>query len=371
MIESKTIKAGANRVWVLGDLHFGVRANSMEWLEIQKEFFEKVFIPTLKKHVKPGDVLVQVGDTFDNRQSINIKVLNYAVNLFERLGQILPVHIICGNHDIWAKKDNEITSIDSLKWIPNVQIYKEPELMTWNGRKVLMMPWRKDSAHETETLAEYPTAEIVFCHSEVKGIYLNSKVKNEHGTDSNVYDRYTRVYSGHIHFRQERGKLLMVGVPYQLTRSDANNAKGFDLVDLDDMSETFFENHISPRFLKYNTTQLLDITLGSFKKQIENNFVDLYVPSQIATTNALSKLVNKIQYISRKLEPIIYQEENYIDKDFHDIDEIEEMYKNYNILNLCNMYVDGIGGDDEMKQKVKAKLQQLYTLCAYNYDTDR
>ena len=92
-----------------------------------------------------------------------------------------------------------------------------------------MMPWRRDSNHETETLAEYPTADIVFCHSEVKGIYLNAKVKNEHGTDSNVYDKYTRVYSGHIHFRQERGKLLMVGTPYQLTRSDANNNKGFDL----------------------------------------------------------------------------------------------------------------------------------------------
>jgi len=25
----------------------------------------------------------------------------------------------------------------------------------------------------------------------------------------------------------------MVGVPYQLTRSDSNNAKGFDLVDLE------------------------------------------------------------------------------------------------------------------------------------------
>jgi DNA repair exonuclease SbcCD nuclease subunit len=99
MIDSKVFNEGANRVWILGDLHFGVRANSQEWLDIQKEFFEKYFIPTLKEHVKPGDVLVQVGDTFDNRQSINIKVLNYAVNLFERLGNILPVHVICGNHD--------------------------------------------------------------------------------------------------------------------------------------------------------------------------------------------------------------------------------------------------------------------------------
>ena len=371
MIEPKVIKQGANRVWVLGDLHFGVRANSVEWLEIQKDFFERLFIPTLKKHVQPGDVLVQVGDTFDNRQSINIKVLNYAVDLFERLGQILPCYVICGNHDIWAKKSNDISSIDSLKWIPNVQVYKEPKLLKWNKRNVLLMPWRRDSEHEAETLAEFPQAEIVFCHSEVRGIYLNSKVKNDHGTETNIYDKYTRVYSGHIHFRQEKNKLLMVGVPYQLTRSDRDNPKGFDLVNLEDMEETFFENHISPKFLRYNIKALYDMPLGQFKEQIANNFVDLFVPSQIATTNALSQLVNEIQHISRKLEPNIYEEDSYIDKDFYDINEIEEMYKNYNILNLCNMYVDGMKHDGDLSLKLKGKLKQLYTQCAYNYDTDK
>jgi DNA repair exonuclease SbcCD nuclease subunit len=371
MIEAKVIEQGAKRVWVLGDLHFGVRANSVEWLEIQKDFFEKLFIPTLKKHVQPGDVLVQVGDTFDNRQSINIKVLNYAVDLFERLGQILPVYVICGNHDIWAKKSNDISSIDSLKWIPNVQVYKEPELLDWSGRKVLLMPWRRDSEHEAETLAEFPQTDIVFCHSEVRGIYLNAKVKNEHGTETNIYDKYTRVYSGHIHYRQEKNKLLMVGVPYQLTRSDRDNPKGFDLVNLENMEETFFENHISPKFLRYNIKALYDMPLGQFKEQIENNFVDLFVPSQIATTNALSQLVNEIQHISRKLEPNIYEEDSYIDKDFYDINEIEEMYKNYNILNLCNMYIDGMKHDEELTLKLKSKLKQLYTQCAYNYDTDK
>lgn len=371
MIDANQIALGAKRVWVLGDLHFGVRANSVEWLEIQKDFFERLFIPTLKKYVQPGDVLVQVGDTFDNRQSINIKVLNYAVDLFERLGQILPCYVICGNHDIWAKKSNEISSIDSLKWIPNVQVYKEPELLDWSGRKVLLMPWRRDSEHEAETLAEFPQADIVFCHSEVRGIYLNSKVKNEHGTETNIYDKYTRVYSGHIHYRQEKNKLLMVGVPYQLTRSDRDNPKGFDLVNLENMEETFFENHISPKFLRYNIKALYDMPLGQFKEQIENNFVDLFVPSQIATTNALSQLVNEIQHISRKLEPNIYEEDSYIDKDFYDINEIEEMYKNYNILNLCNMFVDGMKHDDDLSLKLKSKLKQLYTQCAYNYDTDK
>ena len=71
MIADKDLKKPVKRVWILGDLHFGVRSNSVEWLNIQKDFFENVFIPNLKKHYKPGDVLVQVGDTFDNRQSIN------------------------------------------------------------------------------------------------------------------------------------------------------------------------------------------------------------------------------------------------------------------------------------------------------------
>ena len=48
MIEPIILRKGAKRVWILGDLHFGVRANSVEWLEIQKQFFEEVFIPTLK-----------------------------------------------------------------------------------------------------------------------------------------------------------------------------------------------------------------------------------------------------------------------------------------------------------------------------------
>lgn len=373
MINEQMLNMPVKRVWILGDLHFGVRSNSLEWLEIQKDFFENEFIPTLEKEYKPGDVLVQVGDTFDNRQSINIKVLNYAINLFERLGKILPTHIICGNHDIWAKKTNDISSIDSLKWIPNVQVYKEPIEYTWGDvyqRKILLMPWRRDSAHEAETLADFPSSEIVFCHSEVKGIYLNSKVKNMHGNESNIYDKYTRVYSGHIHYRQEKNKLLMVGVPYQLTRSDMNNSKGFDLVDLETMKETFYENDSSPKFLRYNIKMLYDMNLGVFKEHIKNNFVDLYVPSGIASNASLSNLINKVQKIGRRIEPNIYQEENFIDKDLYDLDEIDEMQKNYSVLGLCEKYVDSSSYDKETKKKILEKIANIYNNCTNNYDIE-
>ena len=371
MIDEKTLKQPVKRIWILGDMHLGVRANSVEWLEIQQEYYDNVFVPTLKANYQEGDVLVQVGDVFDNRQSINLKVLHYAVDLFERLGKIMPTHVICGNHDIWAKKSNDVTSIDTLKWIPNVGIYKKCKTFNWGGKNILLMPWRRDANHEAETLAKYSKIDIVFCHSEVTGIKLNAKVNNQHGNSIETYSGYTAVYSGHIHYRQKKGKLRMVGTPYQLTRSDSNNPKGFDLVDLATMDETFFENETSPKFVKYNLANLYNTPLGDFKKEIENNFVDLYVPAKIAASNSLSKLINKIQKISRKIEPNIYDEENFLDKDFYDLDEIEDLYKNYNILHLCNLYVDGLSHDDEMKQQIKTRLKQLHDQCAYNYDIEQ
>jgi hypothetical protein len=52
------------------------------------------------------------------------------------------------------------------------------------------------------------------------------------------------------------------------------------------------------------------------------------------------------------------------------MDQVEEMYKDYNILNLCNMYVDGLNEDPQAKERLKNKLKQLYTQCAYNYDNE-
>ena len=49
MIEDKKTNQPVKRVWVLGDLHFGVRSNSIEWLEIQQDFFE--IILKIKKAV--------------------------------------------------------------------------------------------------------------------------------------------------------------------------------------------------------------------------------------------------------------------------------------------------------------------------------
>jgi hypothetical protein len=54
----------------------------------------------------------------------------------------------------------------------------------------------------------------------------------------------------------------------------------------------------------------------------------------------------------------------------YDMEEIEDLYKNYNILHLCNMYIDGMSKDDETKLQIKDRIKRLHDLCAYNYDSE-
>ena len=112
------------------------------------------------------------------------------------------------------------------------------------------------------------------------------------------------------------------------------------------------------------------MTLGTFKQNIENNFVELYVSSRIATDSALSSLINRIQKVSRRIEPNIYQEQDIIDKDLYDMDEIEGQFKNYNIQHLFRTYVDQLPHEDHLKQKIQSKLKELHDQCAYNYPAE-
>jgi DNA repair exonuclease SbcCD nuclease subunit len=359
----------AKRIWIMGDIHFGVRASSMEWFEITKSYFEDYFIPLLEREYKEGDILIQVGDIFENRQVVNLKVNSYVVNLFERLGAILPVIAIAGNHDIYYKRSNEVTSLDSLRFIPGITIYKDPLILEVGIRKALIMPWRHSPEQEAETLKEFPDADYVFCHSEMQGILLNAKVKQKEGTRVGKFKSYKRVYSGHIHFAQVHGNVYMVGNAYQMTRSDSDNAKGTYLLDLETEEHHFFENKVTPEFRKINIVRILEMNLGDFKKLIRGNFVDLYIPSDIMIKYNMSHLINLVQNEARSIDPNIYDEKTFIDIDTV-TEEIQNGYKNFDVKNLCKKWIDQLSIDDEFKLKAKDKINSLYTLTTSSYNPD-
>lgn len=107
----------AKRAIIISDTHLGARSNSVEWLEVMKDWFYSDFIPKVKEIYQPGDILIHCGDVFDNRQSVNLLVLHEGIRLFEELSAIFEsgVYVIAGNHDVMRKTTNEVSSLDCLK----------------------------------------------------------------------------------------------------------------------------------------------------------------------------------------------------------------------------------------------------------------
>jgi len=351
------------RVIFITDTHLGVRNNSNDWIDIHDDYFKNWFIPLCKKIYRPGDCLVHLGDVYDSRQSLNLRVLNLGIEIFEDLSAIFKdgIFIICGNHDIYGKNTNEVNSLKSLKWIPGIKIYEEPESIQLGNRKIFLMPWRKDHDAERETLMTVKEPhDYMFCHTDLKGLMFNKFVRIDAGLDYADMDKFERVYSGHIHYSQTFGKMRMLGSPFQLTRSDTDNAKGITVLDLESGDEEYYENNYSPKFVRITFDKVLNSTPNELNHIFKNNFIDIMIDPIMSLKAPLSILTDSIQsQRSVNFHPYDPNQANNLTQQILDTEG-----RIFNVMDFIDEYVKGMDTDDLTKGRILSSLQKLHNLVA-------
>jgi DNA repair exonuclease SbcCD nuclease subunit len=350
----------ANRAFIISDTHLGARSNSVEWLDVMKDWFHSDFIPKVKSEYKPGDILIHCGDVFDNRQSVNLLVLHEGIRLFEELSKIFVdgVYVIAGNHDVMRKTSNDISSLDCLKYIPNVHILKEPIIAEIGTTKSLFMPWRTDTEEERQCLKDFGIKNLnyLFCHTNILHLKFDNSREVEEGISIKELNKFRKVYSGHIHWGQRKKNVTMVGNPYQMTRSDAGNEKGWYILDFESGEERFIENTYSPKFIRIYLNKFLNSSIEDLKNVCRNNRVDLYVPSSFLLRYHINPIIDILSDITKKLEVIPFEDD--IDSSEGESIEGEE---SFNIYGLCERYVKNISSMDSVsKEKVLTKINSLY-----------
>tara|TARA_R100000908_G_scaffold18443_1_gene7082 strand:+ start:449 stop:1543 length:1095 start_codon:yes stop_codon:yes gene_type:complete len=350
----------AKRIWMISDTHLGCRANSVMWLQLIDDYFFNFYIPLAKKNYKKGDVLYHLGDVFDNRQSLNLAAQNLGIRIFEELSKIFPeIHVIVGNHDIMRKHSNDISSVDCLKYIPNVTVHKEPKVIEYENVKCLLMPWRRDADHEKETLKKFKGIDYLFCHTETQGVQTSPSTKHLHdgGNTVRTFSKFKRVYSGHIHYRQEKGNFILVGNPYEMTRSDRDNQKGVYILDLKTGDHEFIENTYSPKFKRYYINDILERRMGELKKEFKDNFVDILIPSNVLGKYNVNRFMDFYDGVARRLEPRIFDEES--------VNEFEEgtvsdFNGQMNLMQISQEYINSLDYDKDLKEKLIGSVMKLY-----------
>ena len=298
------------KIFILGDLHLGIKNNSVEWAEIQRSYLVDEFLKQVDAHGfdPEQDILVQVGDWNHVREHTNIRTWQVSLGIAKKLTQKFTrgVYVILGNHDVYYKDRTDIHSLKGMDLMfPNFKIFETPELLKVNGlHKFLMLPWEDNVDTIKSTLSKNP-ADFLFCHADVQGFNLNSAQKITHGVELGDLGKFKRVYSGHIHIRQEKGNTLYVGTPYQMDRGDRGNQKGFYVLDMTakKVVEEFIPNNFSPVYKKLDVFSILNLTLPELREEFKNNFVDIAIDDSILKSFPLSIFTDLVKDLGhRRLE---------------------------------------------------------------------
>jgi DNA repair exonuclease SbcCD nuclease subunit len=238
-------------IHVIGDLHFGVRKNSMVFHKIIKTELDKLI-----SSLKTTDHVVILGDIFDSRTSVDYRILNDAMDFFIRLSRkVKSVNVVVGNHDLYYK-NNEETNVNCRffkfeptedKTIAPVRIINELTDIKISGKRCLFVPWIDTKEQKEIVIDAFKNSyDVIFGHFDVIGNYGNHD-NTDLALNVKDFPKDTLIMSGHYHVRKEIGPVLYVGSFISQTFNDVGDIKGSYRINTKTMEHTFIEND-APRF---------------------------------------------------------------------------------------------------------------------------
>ena len=235
------------KIALITDTHYGARKSSKLFHDYFEKFYNDIFFPTIKE--RKIEHAIHLGDSFDNRKTIDFWALNWAkehvYDKFKELG--VNVHTIVGNHDVYYKNTNEVNAVDSLlESYDNVVRYSSATEIDIDGFQTLLLPWIcQDNYDESMKAIKNTKCKSAFGHLELNGFQLFPGMvqTNAHmNMDVSAFKKLDVVFSGHYHTRSNDGKIFYLGNPYQIFWNDAGDKRGFHIFDTDTYELEFIPN---------------------------------------------------------------------------------------------------------------------------------
>lgn len=337
------------KIAIISDTHWSARKSSRHLHDYFELFYKNVFFPALEEN--NVELVVHMGDAFDNRKSIDFWGLDWTRRVVLEPLSKYPVHMIVGNHDIFLRNSTMINSPSLLlKDYPNIQVYSSPQTVKLDNLDVFFVPWIcSDNYDETLKQIKKSKAKIAMGHLELQGFRVNRNlVMEEHGMDANIFDKFTKVFSGHYHTRSDNGKVFYLGNPYEMYWTDVNDTRGFHIFDTKTLEHTPINNPYKLFFnLYYEDTpyQMFDAT------QYKDKIVKVIVKKKAEPKN-FEKYIEKLYSAGIQDLKIIENFEIQESEEFS-IDDDE------NTISILNRYIDEADFQFD-KDKIKNIFQDLY-----------
>ena len=338
------------KIAIITDQHLDARKGSLAFWNYFQKFYDEIFFPTLEKEgIK---VVFDLGDTFDNRKSMDFNNFHRVrENYFERL-RPFNVHMLLGNHCTYYKNTNRINSPELLlEQYPNIRIYSEPKEILMGKKVFLMLPWiNKENQEDILRRLETSEADICCGHLELNGFDMTPGLRMDHGMDANLFHRFDRVWSGHFHHKSSKGNVTYLGNPYQIYWNDYKDQRGFHIYDTEKDTLKFVPNPFTifeKIFYDDTETNYNKLDAG----QYANKFIKLVV-NEKRDYQMFEDLVDRLYNVGVHDVKIV---ETLVDSEFDEDDNVDVK----DTLTLLNEYIDDVDLQVS-KPDLKKLMQSLY-----------
>ena len=260
-----------NKIAIFSDTHFGRQKNDEKILNYSIEYIKNIMIPNLKSQNITN--IFFLGDLFDNRNLINVKVQNDLYDLFSNDFKDFQIYMLIGNHDTYYSNTTDTYSSKQFKSFKNIHIIEKFETINIENFKILMVSWLTNNS-ELQNIINCNPADVLMGHFDILGFHFNQHKICESGIDHNIFvDKFQSVFSGHFHKQSEmivnNTKICYIGAPWQIDRNDIGESRGFIIYDIKNTSIERIQNLNSPKFINLNYPEI--------SENIINNFVDITI----------------------------------------------------------------------------------------------
>lgn len=249
-------------------------------------------------------VLINGGDLFHVRNSLNTKLFNKVYDLFVDNSDVPVIHCV-GNHD---KATNSLTSpstLDTFSYIDNNQVFSQPDVVGLGESRIYVLPYGDETTEIKEWLSEQELDEnkvnILVGHLGLEGASTgtsNHRLEGAFTLGDLRPDDMDTILLGHYHNQQKLGgndNFIYGGSLFQNNFGETHEtgvwlgslidkeqdlkfipveSKQFVTVEADDLPENL-EEILDNHYVRYSGTTADVKALSNVREDLSNVQVDL------------------------------------------------------------------------------------------------
>lgn len=296
-----------NRFLVFSDLHIG--SHGVLTSDVSLRTLEAIRDSAIEYGCYGG--IVFLGDLFHSSNPTDADKTK-TLDVFKHWSTAFPTYLLVGNHDCYNKSGVVYSSvapeftnrhaIDIFHVLrddfPHIHVIDNVTPLSRSGNYILFLPFTSDH----DAIVKYVNIHkpnIIFGHFPTFGADLTKDGRKSSfgfdwkGCDLSTVDLVMLGDFHHAHTVTETPKIMYVGSPYQQSRSEAGDKKGWWILDLSDdtIQLQFIENEISPEFIVITVDSVTGTVLvngveqdvRAFNQSIDSSVITVRITGTVET----------------------------------------------------------------------------------------